>query len=142
MKPVLPRFSRLAELSNNILAGLGNDGSTAAESRTLLREHLPYCLWSCQCGIYAEGKRRASDTVSSPERDAPQAVIGAGAAGLVTARELKREGHTVTVFEQSHTVGGVWNYSEDTEDDDPLGVHPNRGRVHSSLYVLAGCTCG
>nr|POE68658.1 flavin-containing monooxygenase fmo gs-ox1 [Quercus suber] len=28
------------------------------------------------------------------------AVIGAGASGLVTARELRREGHTVVVFER------------------------------------------
>lgn len=32
-------------------------------------------------------------------RPAVQAVIGAGAAGLVTARELRDEGHHVTVFE-------------------------------------------
>lgn len=64
-----------------------------------------------------------------------KAVIGAGAAGLVSARELKREGHLVTVFEQSEEVGGVWNYSEDTEED-LLGDDPDRERVHSSLYVL------
>ena len=33
-------------------------------------------------------------------RSRSQAVIGAGAAGLVAARELIREGHAVTVFEQ------------------------------------------
>ena len=40
-----------------------------------------------------------------------QAVIGAGAAGLVAARELLREGHTVQVFEQGERIGGIWDYS-------------------------------
>ncbi|GMI66933.1 hypothetical protein like AT5G61290 [Hibiscus trionum] len=38
------------------------------------------------------------------------AVIGAGIAGLVTARELQREGHHVTVFEKANRVGGTWLY--------------------------------
>ena len=60
------------------------------------------------------------------------AVIGAGAAGLVTAHELSAEGHRTTVFEQSHQVGGLWNYT-DAVEDDPLGQRPSR-RVHTSLY--------
>lgn len=61
-----------------------------------------------------------------------QAVIGAGAAGLVTARELTAEGHDVVVFEQSSSLGGIWNYSDEVEAD-LLGLDPNRERVHSSL---------
>jgi thioredoxin reductase len=60
------------------------------------------------------------------------AVIGAGAAGLVTARELARAGHQPVVFEKSHSVGGVWVYSPSTEAD-PLGLHSPR--IHSSLYA-------
>ncbi len=52
------------------------------------------------------------------------AVIGAGAAGLVTARELAVNGHDVTVFEQSTGVGGTWAYTEATDDID-----------HSSMYA-------
>ncbi len=40
------------------------------------------------------------------------AVIGAGAAGLVTAAELRAAGHRVSVFERSSHVGGVWVYDE------------------------------
>ncbi len=61
------------------------------------------------------------------------AVIGAGAAGLVTAHELVSAGLDVTVFEQSHRVGGLWVYQECVESD-PLGRRP-RERVHGSLYA-------
>ncbi|XP_047340338.1 flavin-containing monooxygenase FMO GS-OX3-like [Impatiens glandulifera] len=61
------------------------------------------------------------------------AVIGAGVAGLVAARELKREGHKVTVFEKSSKLGGTWVYNPDIESD-PIGIDPNREIIHSSLY--------
>ncbi len=35
-------------------------------------------------------------------------VIGAGAAGLATARALRDAGLEVVVFERRNTVGGVW----------------------------------
>lgn len=63
----------------------------------------------------------------------PQAVIGGGAAGIVATRELLREGHSVTVFEQGPQVGGVWKLAEDVEDD-PLGQQASRKQVHSSMY--------
>ncbi|KAK2993843.1 hypothetical protein RJ640_012804 [Escallonia rubra] len=62
------------------------------------------------------------------------AVIGAGAGGLVAARELRREGHTVVVFEKQNQVGGTWVYSPNTESD-PIGLDPNRNIVHTSLYA-------
>ncbi|PON94701.1 Flavin monooxygenase FMO [Trema orientale] len=61
------------------------------------------------------------------------AVIGAGAAGLVTARELGREGHSVVVFEREDQVGGTWVYTPKVESD-PIGLDPRRTVVHSSLY--------
>lgn len=42
-----------------------------------------------------------------------QAVIGAGAAGLVAARELVKGGHQVVVFEQQQELGGTWLYSDE-----------------------------
>ncbi|KAM3409666.1 hypothetical protein ACQJBY_002130 [Aegilops geniculata] len=58
------------------------------------------------------------------------AVVGAGAAGLVAARELLREGHAVTVFERSDRVGGTWAYDPRADETDPLGA-----AVHGSLYA-------
>ncbi|KAI3515404.1 hypothetical protein L1887_14299 [Cichorium endivia] len=62
------------------------------------------------------------------------AVIGAGTSGLLTARELLRQNHRVTVFEKSDSLGGTWVYDPRSEDDDVLHLDPNRSIVHSSLY--------
>ena len=40
------------------------------------------------------------------------AVVGAGMAGLVAAKELKEEGHDVVVFERTSGPGGVWASSK------------------------------
>lgn len=72
---------------------------------------------------------------SSPDPTASRhvAVIGAGAAGLVAARELRREGHSVVVLERGSQIGGVWAYTTQVEPD-PLSLDPTRPVVHSSLY--------
>lgn len=61
------------------------------------------------------------------------AVIGAGAGGLVAARELRREGHQVVVFDRGDQLGGSWVYTAEVESD-PIGLDPKRRIVHSSLY--------
>ncbi|KAJ7959883.1 Flavin-containing monooxygenase [Quillaja saponaria] len=80
----------------------------------------------------------ASQHLSMPTRLSPLisrhvAVVGAGAGGLVAARELRREGHRVVVFERNDQVGGMWVYTSKVESD-PLGLDPNRAVVPSSLY--------
>ncbi|XP_044392424.1 flavin-containing monooxygenase FMO GS-OX-like 9 [Triticum aestivum] len=66
-------------------------------------------------------------------------VVGAGMAGLAAARELRREGHAVTVMEQSSDVGGQWLYDPRTDVVDPLGaVEPVR--VPSSIYACLRLT--
>ncbi|CAM8878697.1 unnamed protein product [Rhodiola kirilowii] len=67
------------------------------------------------------------------DRSLQVAVIGAGLAGLVAARELLREGHRVTIYERSDQLGGTWRYDPRTESD-PLGLDPDRSIVHSSAY--------
>ncbi|KAK9792457.1 hypothetical protein WJX73_003620 [Symbiochloris irregularis] len=72
-------------------------------------------------------------SADSARQTAHAVVIGAGAAGLVAARELLREGHQVTVLESgSDEVGGVWAYTDEVESDQ-LGVRPKK-RIHSSMY--------
>ena len=61
------------------------------------------------------------------------AVIGAGAAGIVAARELRREGHKVVVLEKDNQIGGTWVYTPCVETD-PIGLDPGREIIHSSLY--------
>ncbi|CAK7323256.1 unnamed protein product [Dovyalis caffra] len=61
-------------------------------------------------------------------------VIGAGPSGLVAARELIKEGHTVAVLEQRYDVGGQWLYDPNVEIEDPLGKN-NFLQVHSSIYA-------
>ncbi|CAN6196641.1 unnamed protein product [Urochloa humidicola] len=58
-------------------------------------------------------------------------VVGAGISGLASARELRREGHDVTVMEQKAGVGGQWLYEPGTDAGEPLGV----AGVHSSIYA-------
>uniref|UniRef100_A0A453NBW3 Flavin-containing monooxygenase n=1 Tax=Aegilops tauschii subsp. strangulata TaxID=200361 RepID=A0A453NBW3_AEGTS len=62
-------------------------------------------------------------------------VIGAGMAGLASARELRREGHDVTVLEQSGDVGGQWRYDPMTDGADPLGAAAAPVKVHGSMYA-------
>lgn len=56
-------------------------------------------------------------------------VIGAGAAGLCTARHaLAAAGLTPVVWEKASQVGGTWVYTPDTgKDKDGLPIH-------SSMY--------
>ena len=61
------------------------------------------------------------------------AVIGAGVAGLCAARELKREGHRVVLFEKASQIGGTWAYDPRVESD-PVSLDPTREIVHGSLY--------
>ncbi|XP_065857957.1 flavin-containing monooxygenase FMO GS-OX-like 4 isoform X2 [Euphorbia lathyris] len=72
-------------------------------------------------------------TMSTPLHSRHVAVIGAGAAGLAAARELRREGHEVVVFERQSQIGGTWVYDHQVEPD-PLSLNPTRSIIHTSLY--------
>ncbi|KAJ9677499.1 hypothetical protein PVL29_022475 [Vitis rotundifolia] len=60
-------------------------------------------------------------------------VVGAGPSGLVAARELRKEGHSVVVMEQNHDIGGQWLYEPKVEGEDALGKSTFL-KVHSSMY--------
>jgi cation diffusion facilitator CzcD-associated flavoprotein CzcO/3-oxoacyl-(acyl-carrier-protein) synthase len=40
------------------------------------------------------------------------AIIGGGPGGIGTAKSLREQGHEVTVFEASDSIGGLWRYDE------------------------------
>ncbi len=45
-----------------------------------------------------------------PETGKKVAIIGSGPAGLVVAADVRRDGHSVTIFEAFHKLGGVMRY--------------------------------
>lgn len=56
------------------------------------------------------------------------AVIGAGPSGIISAKNAIDQGHNVTIFEKTGTLGGVWYFTEKT-DKDEYGVE-----IHSPMY--------
>ncbi len=75
-----------------------------------------YASWFIR-GVTGHSVNHAFDATAA--RDAAPAenpkrvaVIGAGMAGLVAAKELKEEGHDVVVFERTAGPGGVWATSK------------------------------
>ncbi|CAH2045541.1 unnamed protein product, partial [Iphiclides podalirius] len=56
-------------------------------------------------------------------------IIGAGIAGLTTARYLKDEGINFTVLEATRYVGGTWRY------DPRVGKDENGLPLHTSMYM-------
>ncbi len=63
---------------------------------------------------FAADWERESGTIKvpevKPETGKKVAVIGSGPAGLVVAADVRREGHSVTIFEAFHKLGGVMRY--------------------------------
>ena len=57
----------------------------------------------------------ATSMVSERIQSKHVCVIGAGPSGLVAARELRKEGHSVVVMEQNHDIGGQWLYEPKAE---------------------------
>ncbi|XP_020092754.1 flavin-containing monooxygenase FMO GS-OX-like 9 isoform X2 [Ananas comosus] len=81
-----------------------------------------------------KGKGGKKNMVSEKRQPKHVCVIGAGPAGLVSARELRKEGHSVVVLEQKHDIGGQWLYDPIVEIEDALGrITPLK--VHSSMYA-------
>ncbi|XP_040987318.1 flavin-containing monooxygenase FMO GS-OX-like 4 isoform X3 [Juglans microcarpa x Juglans regia] len=85
------------------------------------------------CNPNSDNPNLSMPPATDPITSRHVAVIGAGASGLVAARELRREGHSVVVFERGDQVGGTWVYTPNVESD-PLGIDPTRTTVHGSLY--------
>lgn len=56
------------------------------------------------------------------------AIIGAGVAGLASARRCLENGYEVLVYERSKGVGGTWVY------DERIGLDEFGLPIHTSMY--------
>jgi hypothetical protein len=78
----------------------------------------------------------------TPAPNVEQAVLGAGAAGLVAARELLREGHRVVVLEQSARLGGVWAYSPGNRPPQCSRLLPRLHNLIAGYFHLRAAVTG
>ena len=96
---------------------------------------LPTCSRSTKaaCLVMSDSKANGAVSLHNVKK---VAVIGAGAAGLAVANVLRID-FDVEVFEQSGDVGGVWQYTDDTEESltrPRQFASKQKPQVHSSLY--------
>lgn len=71
--------------------------------------------------------------VSSSVNDLKVAIIGAGAAGLATARVFSRNGYTPQVFDAAPSLGGVWNYKQTAAPVEKMDVGPMYKGLRTNL---------
>jgi len=77
-----------------------------------------------------------------PETGKKVAIVGAGPAGLVVAADVRREGHSVTIFEAFHKLGGVMRYGipefrlPNTVIDQQVQILEDMGVEFQTNYVV------
>lgn len=64
----------------------------------------------------------------TPTKDKRVCIIGAGIAGLTSAKYMKEEDIIFTVLEATNYVGGTWRY------DPRVGIDENGMPIHTSMY--------
>lgn len=74
----------------------------------MLKAYIVLLLQLFQCSM------PASNSVVRTPRIRSVAIIGAGAAGLITADVMRKDGFDVVVFEKRSVVGGVWKFTDPT----------------------------
>lgn len=102
-------------------------------NRRMTKQAPRTCSSERTCLAYSHGRGGTNGSGGPMFGSKKIAIIGAGAAGLISAKELTQMGHTVIVFEQTESIGGVWAYTDEVEDD-LLGVESGRRKVHGSMY--------
>lgn len=69
-------------------------------------------------------------TIDSAENGHPLSIgiIGAGPAGLISAKHAIAYGYTVTIYEKSDDLGGTWLLTEN------MGKNKYGGNIHTAMY--------
>lgn len=55
-------------------------------------------------------------------------IIGAGPAGLISAKHAISHGYGVTIYEKSEDIGGTWLYTKN------MGTNKYGASIHTALY--------
>lgn len=55
-------------------------------------------------------------------------IIGAGPAGLISAKHAIAHGYNVTIYEKSDDLGGTWLFTEN------MGKNKYGGNIHTAMY--------
>ena len=92
-------------------------------------------------GFLGAGNNRQFSHLADSDRQPPAspkrvAVIGAGMAGLVTAKELQEEGHEVVVFERGDSWGGVWGQAKERGGRAWSSTLTSTGSLNTTLSDL------
>jgi glutamate synthase (NADPH) small chain len=88
--------------------------SQCEASCTLAKQKAPVAIGRLERFVADWDRLNSTPAKSDPSAPAPTgkkvAVVGSGPAGLTTAAELAKMGHSVTIFEALHVAGGVLMY--------------------------------
>ncbi len=83
------------------------DGCRHAEDNN--GEPLAICFSKRSSGDYKSNSKKFKVNFFAPKTNKKIAIIGSGVAGLACARELRRYGHNIDIFEKHKSPGGMLN---------------------------------
>jgi glutamate synthase (NADPH/NADH) small chain len=101
------------EATNNLPEITGRVCPAPCETAcTLSINSAPVTIKQIELAIIEKGFHQGWVVPRPPHKESGKkiAIIGSGPAGLAAAQELRRAGHTVTVFEKSAKAGGILRY--------------------------------
>ncbi len=101
------------ELTNNLPEITGRICPAPCESScTLSFNNAPVTIKQIELAIIENGFKQGFIVPRPPRIETGKkiAVIGSGPAGLAAAQQLRRKGHSVTLFEKCQKIGGILRY--------------------------------
>lgn len=101
------------ELTNNLPEITGRICPAPCESScTLSYNNAPVTIKQIELAIIENGFKQGFIVPRPPRIETGKkiAIIGSGPAGLAAAQQLRRKGHSVTLFEKCQKIGGILRY--------------------------------